>query len=294
MASVLVVDDDDGTRDSYERFLHLAGYETATAATGRAGVDLALARTFDVHVIDLRLQDMSGVEVVRTLRRRSVAGRIVIVTAFPTIDTSFAAATVGADSYVAGPLYGDDIVELVARTIAGLAPPLAAVHSDLDDGARAENVRALARRLCALARLGTEPVQLMAVALAMRGALADPSALGPQAYPVAVPREVAAIIQCIGAHVAARELPLTTHVAAELGIDSTEIGELLDRHTGAGYREWRRLLRLRGAIQELAETSEQVSQIAFAIGYESLSQFDRDFRAAFGLTPGQFREHVTR
>ena len=294
MASVLVVDDDDGTRDSYERFLHLAGYETATAATGRAGVELALARTFDVHLIDLRLPDMSGVDVLRALKLNGAGGRTVIVTAFPTLDTSFDAATAGADGYVAGPLYGDDIVDLVSLAIAGLASARPTVHSDIEDVARAENVRALARRLCALARLGTEPVQLMAVALALRGALADSSVSGLQAYPLPVPPNVAAIIRCIGVHVTARDLPRATHIAAELGIDSSAIGDLLDRHTGAGYREWRRLLRLRGAIEELAETSEQVSQIAFAIGYEYPSQFDRDFREALGLTPGQFRRLVTR
>jgi hypothetical protein len=46
---VLVIDDHEGTRNTYSRFLVRAGYETATAATGRVGVDLALARAFDVH-----------------------------------------------------------------------------------------------------------------------------------------------------------------------------------------------------------------------------------------------------
>lgn len=159
MASVLVVDDDDGTRDSYERFLHLAGYETATAATGRAGVDLALARTFDVHLIDLRLQDMSGVEVVRTLRLHRVGGRMVIVTALPTLDTAFAAAAAGADGYVAGPLFGDDVVDIVGRAIAGLVPVRTAVHShgeNFESVETVENIRALARRSCGFAQLGPD------------------------------------------------------------------------------------------------------------------------------------------
>jgi DNA-binding response OmpR family regulator len=65
MASVLVVDDHEGTRDTYARILQLAGYDAATAATGRAGVDLALVRAFDVHLVDLRLPDMSGIEVLQ-------------------------------------------------------------------------------------------------------------------------------------------------------------------------------------------------------------------------------------
>jgi CheY-like chemotaxis protein len=290
MASVLVIDDDDGTRDTYVRVLHLAGYETASAGNGRAGVRLALAGAFDLHLIDLRLPDMSGVDVVRELKLNRVAGRMVIVTAFPAVDTSFDAAAVGADGYVAGPLFGDDVVALVGRAIAGLAPVRATLNTDV------ENVRALARRVCALARLGSEPLELMAAALALRKAVADPSTAGlvqDRAPSGDVPHNVLTIVRYVDAHVTARELPRETDVTAEVGIDATDIGELLERHTGAGYREWRRLLRLRGAIAELAETSEHVAQIAFHIGYEHESQFVRDFHETFGLTPGQFRRLVT-
>jgi DNA-binding response OmpR family regulator len=295
MASVLVIDDDDGTRDTYVRVLHLAGYETASAGNGRAGVRLALAGAFDLHLIDLRLPDMSGVDVVRELKHNRAAGRTVIVTAFPAVDTAFDAAAAGADGYVAGPLFGDDVVDLVGRAIAGLVPVQEAAHFHRQDAENVENVRALARRVCALARLGTEPLELMAAALGLRRALADPSSsvLPENRTPSGdLPRNILTIVQCIDAHVTSKELPRSIDIAVELAIDPTDFGDLLELHTGAGYGEWRRLLRLRGAIGELVETSEHVAQIAFRIGYEHESQFVRDFHEAFGLTPGQFRRLV--
>jgi AraC-like DNA-binding protein len=219
------------------------------------------------------------------------------VTAFPTLDTSFAAAAAGADDYVAGPLFGEDVVDLVARAIAGLAPVRAAARSNSQDAETVEKVRALARRVCALARLGTEPLELMAAAMGLRRALADSAsaALVEDRAPAGdLPRHILTIVHCIDAHVTARELSRSTDIAAELALGPTDIGDLLQSHTGAGYREWRRLLRLRGAIEELAKTREHVAQIAFQIGYEHASQFDRDFHEAFGLTPGQFRRLVTR
>jgi DNA-binding response OmpR family regulator len=82
MASVLVIDDNQGTLETYSTVLHFAGYETATALQGRAGIELALCRGFDVHLVDLRLPDMSGLDVVRLLRRQGVSGRVVLVTVF--------------------------------------------------------------------------------------------------------------------------------------------------------------------------------------------------------------------
>ncbi len=55
MPSVLIVDDHEGTRASYSALLRLGGFETETADTGKAGIAYAVARPFDVVLVDLRL-----------------------------------------------------------------------------------------------------------------------------------------------------------------------------------------------------------------------------------------------
>ena len=122
MASVLVIDDYDGTLATYSRILRLAGFEVATASNGRAGIELATSRAFDVHLVDLRLPDLSGIEVVREFRLGGVSGRTVIVTAFPAFESAFEAAAVGADGYVDGVLFGDEVVEVVTQALRGPYP----------------------------------------------------------------------------------------------------------------------------------------------------------------------------
>jgi YesN/AraC family two-component response regulator len=122
MTSVLIIDDHEGTLETYSTILRLAGFEVATASTGRAGLDLALSRAFDVHLVDLCLPDMSGIDVVRQLKLSGVDGRIVILTVFAGVESSFDAAVGGADGYVDGMLFGDEVVEVVTQALVGPLP----------------------------------------------------------------------------------------------------------------------------------------------------------------------------
>jgi two-component system, response regulator YesN len=120
--SVLIIDDHQGTLDTYSTLLRLAGFDTSTATTAQDGIDLALSRPFDVLLVDLRLPDISGTEVVRALKLKHIGARIVIVTAFPTLDSSFDAARTGADGYIDGPLFGDDVVNVCVQAVNGPLP----------------------------------------------------------------------------------------------------------------------------------------------------------------------------
>jgi AraC-like DNA-binding protein/ActR/RegA family two-component response regulator len=122
MASVLIIDDHQGTLDTCSTVLRLAGFETATAVNGRVGIELALTRAFDVHLVDLCLPDMSGIDVVRELRQHGCRGRLIIVTAFSTCASSFQASAAGADGYVEGPLFGDDVIDVVEHARLGPWP----------------------------------------------------------------------------------------------------------------------------------------------------------------------------
>jgi AraC-like DNA-binding protein len=73
-------------------------------------------------LVDLRLPDMSGLEVVRVLKLGGGTARMVIVTAFPALDTAFDAAGAGADGYVDGPLWDSEIVDVVVQALTGPYP----------------------------------------------------------------------------------------------------------------------------------------------------------------------------
>lgn len=122
MPKVLIVDDHQGTRETLALLLRTDGFQTAIAASGREAVAMTLQDDFDVILIDLRLPDALGTDVVRDLRHRGVRSRIVVVTAFPEIDSSFDAGCAGADGFVDGPLWGDEVSRVVRQAVDGPWP----------------------------------------------------------------------------------------------------------------------------------------------------------------------------
>jgi AraC family transcriptional regulator len=74
-----------------------------------------------------------------------------------------------------------------------------------------------------------------------------------------------------------------------LAVDAAHLGRLLHAQTGLRFREWRRAYRMKRAAHLLTRDDEQVAQIAFAVGFNDNSQFGREFRELFGVTPRAFR-----
>jgi two-component system, LuxR family, response regulator FixJ len=85
--------------------------------------------------------------------------------------------------------------------------------------------------------------------------------------------------------------PTEHTIARELGVDPAHLGRLLKNHTQLGFREWRKGLALRLAVTQLITTEVQIAQIAYRAGFEYPSQFDRDFRGVFGMSPREFRQY---
>lgn len=122
LGKVLIVEDDPGTADAFSLLLRLDGFEAESAGTGAAGIALALSGCFDVILVDRNLPDMSGVDVIRQLRAGGISSRMVVVTAFPDLDSSFDAASAGAVGYVDGPIFGDEVPAIVRHALYGPLP----------------------------------------------------------------------------------------------------------------------------------------------------------------------------
>lgn len=72
-------------------------------------------------------------------------------------------------------------------------------------------------------------------------------------------------------------------------VSKRQVGRLVKRHTSLTLRQWRWALRIRPSLPVLLGTREHVAQVAYGCGYARPSQFDRDFRYIFGLSPRQLR-----
>lgn len=112
--NVLVIDDDIGTRETFERILRLEGFLATTAATGQECIELAKLGHFDLIFVDLRLPDLSGIDVLVALREFSSAC-CVLMSAFLTVHTAVEAMKLGTFDVIEKPLDVEHIVALARR-----------------------------------------------------------------------------------------------------------------------------------------------------------------------------------
>ena len=136
--SILVVDDDDVFRTRLVRALRERGYEVEEAATCAAAIARATAESPELVVVDLRLPDGSGLEVVRQLRALDAQTRIVVLTSYGSIATALDAVRLGAVHYLTKPADVNDILAAFERSSQDGAAALAAVPADPLSLARVE------------------------------------------------------------------------------------------------------------------------------------------------------------
>ncbi|MDR3619822.1 MAG: sigma-54 dependent transcriptional regulator [Paludisphaera borealis] len=114
---ILTVDDQKITRDHLRQILETEGYEVEAAADGVTALEMLREKTFQLVITDLRMPDMSGFELLSTLRKERVPVGVIVLTAYG--DTSEALRTMkaGADDFLSKPCDADHLRLVVARTI---------------------------------------------------------------------------------------------------------------------------------------------------------------------------------
>jgi len=100
---ILVVDDDDTFRNVLAAELRRRGHEVACAANGSEALDGALRFHPAVVLLDMRLPDMAGIEVLTRLREREAEVGVIVLTGHGTIDTAIQATRMGAYDYLEKP-----------------------------------------------------------------------------------------------------------------------------------------------------------------------------------------------
>jgi two-component system cell cycle response regulator CtrA len=109
---VLLIEDDSATAQSIELMLKSGNFNVYTTELGEEGVDLGKLYDYDIILLDLNLPDMSGFEVLRTLRVSKVKTPILILSGLSGIEDKVKGLGFGADDYMTKPFHKD---ELVAR-----------------------------------------------------------------------------------------------------------------------------------------------------------------------------------
>ncbi len=109
---VLQIEDDSATAHSIELLLKSENFNVYTTDLGEDGVDLSKLYDYDIILLDLNLPDISGYEVLRSLRVSKVKTPILVLSGIAGIENKVRALGFGADDYMTKPFHKD---ELVAR-----------------------------------------------------------------------------------------------------------------------------------------------------------------------------------
>ncbi|MDE1173658.1 MAG: response regulator transcription factor [Parvibaculaceae bacterium] len=109
---ILVIEDDEATANSIELMLKSDGFNVYSTSYGEEGIDLGRLYDYDAILLDLTLPDMSGYEVLKTLRKSKISTPIVILSGHGELDEKIKGLEDGADDYVTKPFHRE---ELVAR-----------------------------------------------------------------------------------------------------------------------------------------------------------------------------------
>ena len=116
-AFLLLVDDDEAFRKVLARELTRLGYEVATADSGGAALERIAAREPDVVLLDLRLPDRDGLEVLEAIRGTSPGTDVIMLTGHGSIDTAIQSIRAGAFDYVAKPCPLDELEVRIHRAL---------------------------------------------------------------------------------------------------------------------------------------------------------------------------------
>ncbi len=115
--SILIVDDDTDTAATFSALLEAEGFRTSVAHSGVEALALLQNQRFDLLTVDLRLPDMSGLDIVRGGRTLGAVSPFVLVTAFGTLHDGLAAGALGAVDVVEKPIAAEEFIRRIAVAV---------------------------------------------------------------------------------------------------------------------------------------------------------------------------------
>ena len=116
-ARILVVDDDESIRNTMKAILKDDGYVVDLAATGNGAIQKTEETAYNVVLIDIRLPDMDGVELLKRMKDAVPRTRKIIVTGYPSMQNAITALNKNADAYLIKPVDLEKLLSTVKEQI---------------------------------------------------------------------------------------------------------------------------------------------------------------------------------
>ncbi len=114
---ILIVDDDDITRESLAAVMGARGFECSQAANGKLGLEQLKANEFDVVISDIEMPEMDGIELLQAANLLMAQSSFIFITAHASVQTAIEALRKGAYDYLLKPLNFEDLIIKIEKLI---------------------------------------------------------------------------------------------------------------------------------------------------------------------------------
>jgi two-component system response regulator HydG len=112
---ILIVEDDVVFCKLLTRFLSKNGFEVMDAQNGKDAFELMELNNFELAVLDYRLPDMTGIEILSKLKEKQTSSRVVLITRFGDQEVASKAIAAGADAFISKPINPDELLEVIRK-----------------------------------------------------------------------------------------------------------------------------------------------------------------------------------
>jgi len=116
-ARILVVDDDESIRKTMQAILEDEGYIVDLAATGSEAIQKTNEKAYNIALLDIRLPDMEGVELLKLIKDTVPHTRKIMVTGYPSMQNAVAALNKNADAYLIKPVNVEKLLNMVKEQL---------------------------------------------------------------------------------------------------------------------------------------------------------------------------------
>lgn len=114
---ILIVEDNEPVRRFIDSSLIKAGFETVPAENGKQAFDHLRADIFDLVLLDLKLPDVDGIELLKTIRRQDQELPVIVVSSMQEVDTKVLGFEIGCDDYLTKPFHVPELIGRVRRLL---------------------------------------------------------------------------------------------------------------------------------------------------------------------------------
>ncbi len=110
---ILIIDDEDIIGRACKMILTEEGFLCSHCSSGEDGLKAALKNSYNVLLLDMKLKDMNGMDILKQVKKKRPKLYVIVITGYSTVENAVKAMKLGANDYLSKPFSDDDIISAV-------------------------------------------------------------------------------------------------------------------------------------------------------------------------------------